>query len=51
MKKFKEFIQGTILSQEEWEEEVYGPELSETPEQVCGEDKEKEIEHFKNMGN
>ena len=22
MKKFKEFIQGTILSQEEWEEEV-----------------------------
>ncbi len=51
MKKFKEFIQGTILSQEEWEEEVFGPELIETPKQVCDEDQEKEIQHLKNMGN
>ena len=50
MKKFKEFIQGTILSQEEWEEEVFGPELIETPKQVYDEDQEKEIQHFKNMG-
>ena len=51
MKKFKQFIQGTTLSQEEWEEEVFGPELIETSEQVSDEDQEKEIQHFKNMGN
>jgi hypothetical protein len=51
MKKFKQFIQGTTLSQEEWEEEVFGPELIETPEQVYDEDQEKEIQHLKNMGN
>lgn len=49
MKKFKQFIQGTTLSQEEWEEEVFGPELIETHEQVCDEDQEKEIQRFKNM--
>ncbi len=49
MKKFKEFIQGTILSQEEWEEEVFGPELIETPEQVGDEDQEKEIQYFKHV--
>ena len=36
MKKFKEFIQGTTLSTEEWEEEVFGPELIETLKQVDG---------------
>jgi hypothetical protein len=36
MKKFKQFIQGTTLSQEEWEEEVFGPELIETLKQVDG---------------
>jgi hypothetical protein len=51
MKKFKEFIQGTILSQEEWEEEVFGPKSSDTPKQVCDEDQEKEIQHFKDMEN
>ena len=25
-KTFRQFLQGTTLSQEEWEEEVYGPE-------------------------
>ena len=34
MKKFKQFIQGTTLSQEEWEEEVFGPKLTETLKQV-----------------
>jgi hypothetical protein len=45
MKKFKEFIQGTTLSQEEWEEEVFGPELIETLEKPLDEsdsDQEKE---------
>jgi len=36
MKKFKHFIQGTTVSQEEWEEDVYGPELIETLKQVDG---------------
>lgn len=36
MKKFKEFIQGTTVSQEEWEEDVYGPELVEVLKQVDG---------------
>ena len=36
MKKFKQFIQGTTLSTEEWEEEVYGPELIETLKLVDG---------------
>ena len=51
MKKFKQFIQGTTLSQEEWEEEVFGPKLTETPKQVCDEDQEKEIQNFKNTEN
>ena len=52
MKKFKEFIQGTTLSQEEWEEEVFGPKLTETPEQVDEKpsDQDKQIQHLKNMG-
>lgn len=36
MKKFKEFIQGTTVSQEEWEEDVFGPELVEMLKQVDG---------------
>jgi predicted transcriptional regulator len=53
MKKFKQFIQGTTLSQEEWEEEVFGPELIDTLKQVDEEssDQEKQIQHFKNTGN
>jgi hypothetical protein len=53
MKKFKEFIQGTTLSQEEWEEEVFGPKLIETLKQVDEEssDQEKQIQYFKNTGN
>jgi hypothetical protein len=45
MKKFKEFIQGTTLSTEEWEEEVFGPKSSETLEKPLDEsdsDQEKE---------
>ena len=37
MKKFKEFIQGTTHSQEEWEEEVFGPKSSETLEKPLDE--------------
>ena len=53
MKKFKQFIQGTTLSQEEWEEEVFGPKLTETLKQVDEKpsDQEKKIQHFKNMEN
>jgi len=36
MKRFKDFIQGTSVSQEEWEEDVYGPELVEVLKQVDG---------------
>jgi hypothetical protein len=36
MKRFKDFIQGTTVSQEEWEEDVYGPELVEVLKQVDG---------------
>jgi hypothetical protein len=36
MKKFKELIKGINLSREEWEEEVFGPELIETLKQVDG---------------
>ncbi len=36
MKKFKQFVQGTTVSQEEWEEDVFGPELIETLKQVDG---------------
>ena len=36
LQKFKHFIQGTTVSQEEWEEDVYGPELIETLKQVDG---------------
>lgn len=36
MKRFKDFIQGATLSQEEWEEDVYGPELLEVLKQVDG---------------
>ena len=57
MKKFKEFIQGTTLSQEEWEEEVFGPKLIETLKQVDEKpsdewvaDQERQIQYFKNMG-
>ena len=45
MKKFKEVIQGTTLTQEEWEEEVFGPKSSETLEKPLDEsdsDQEKE---------
>jgi hypothetical protein len=51
MKKFKQFIQGTTLSQEEWEEEVFGPESIETLKQVDEKlsDQEKQIQYFKNM--
>jgi hypothetical protein len=52
MKKFKEFIQGTTLSQEEWEKEVFGPEITETPKQVNEKpsDQEKQIQYFNNIG-
>jgi hypothetical protein len=36
MKRFKDFIQGAPLSIEEWEEEVFGPELTEVLKQVDG---------------
>ena len=36
MKRFKDFVQGTIPSQDEWEEDVYGPELIEMLKQVDG---------------
>ena len=36
MKRFKDFIQGTTVPQEEWEEDVYGPELVEVLKQVDG---------------
>ena len=45
MKKFKEFIKGTTLTQEEWEEEVFGPKSSETlgkPLDESDADQEKE---------
>lgn len=36
MKKFKQYIQSSSISQDEWEEEVYGPEILETLQQVDG---------------
>lgn len=36
MKKFKQYIQSSPISQDEWEEEVYGPEILETLQQVDG---------------
>jgi hypothetical protein len=36
MKRFKDFIQGTTVSQEEWEEDMFGPELLEVLKQVDG---------------
>ena len=36
MKRFKDFVKGTTVSQEEWEEDVYGPELVEVLKQVDG---------------
>lgn len=36
MKKFKQYIQSAPISQDEWEEEVYGPEILETLQQVDG---------------
>jgi hypothetical protein len=36
MKRFKDYVKGTTLSKEEWEEEVYGPELVEVLKQVDG---------------
>lgn len=36
MKNFKEFVKGTIPSIDEWEEDVYGPELVEMLKQVDG---------------
>jgi hypothetical protein len=45
MKKFKEFIKGTTLTQEEWEEEVFGSKSNETLEKPLDEsdsDQEKE---------
>ena len=52
MKKFKHFIQGTTVSQEEWEEEVFGPELTETLKQVDEKpsDQERQIQYFKHVG-
>ena len=36
-KTFRQFLQGTTLSQEEWEEEVYGPEqIDEVLKKVDG---------------
>ena len=36
MKRYKDMIKGTTLPNEEWEEQVYGPELFETLQQVDG---------------
>ena len=36
MKLYKDLIKGIRLSTEEWEEQVYGPELFETLQQVDG---------------
>jgi len=36
MKKFKQYIQSSPISQDEWEELVYGPEIIETLQQVDG---------------
>ena len=36
MRRFKDFVKGTTVSQEEWEEDVYGPELVEVLKQVDG---------------
>lgn len=36
MKKFKQYIQSSPISQDEWEELVYGPEILETLQQVDG---------------
>jgi phage repressor protein C with HTH and peptisase S24 domain len=54
-KTFRQFLQGTTLSQEEWEEEVYGPkEIDETlkminkPSDERIKDQEKRIQYFKN---
>jgi hypothetical protein len=54
-KTFRQFLQGTTLSQEEWEEEVFGPkEIDETlkminePSDERIKDQEKRIQYFKN---
>lgn len=36
MKHFKDYIHGAILSEEEWEEAVFGVEISEVLKQVGG---------------
>lgn len=36
MKKFSQYIQSSPISQDEWEELVYGPEIIETLQQVDG---------------
>lgn len=36
MKKFKQYIQASPISQDEWEELVNGPEIIETLQQVDG---------------
>jgi hypothetical protein len=35
-KNFKQYIQSSPISQDEWEELVYGPEIIETLQQVDG---------------
>lgn len=35
-KKFKQYIQSSPISRDEWEELVYGPEIIETLQQVDG---------------
>ncbi len=34
--KFKQYVEGTTLSQDEWEELVYGPEILEMLQMVDG---------------
>lgn len=36
MKKFKQYIQSSPISHDEWEELMYGPEILETLQQVDG---------------
>ena len=56
-KTFRQFLQVTTLSQEEWDEEVYGPkEIDETlkminePSDEWFRDQERRIQYFKHRG-
>ena len=44
MKRFKDYIHAAPLSQEEWEEAVFGVEISEVLKQVDG--KHRSHEHY-----